>query len=228
MKKLGRIVLYIIGGIVVVFVLLVAIGLVIGGGKSSPPVVVGEPTNIAQAVTSVKVTATPKDTAVPRPTNSPRPTNTPAPTRTLTPVPVGLDKAHAWPFGTPATAGKAVVAVNKMTRPATDQIKQANMFNPDPGTGQEYVVIPVAVGFVGKAEETFLVNPFDFHLAGDLQKLYAPQLVAGLPDLLQSATLLGGGQAKGYLVFLIDHADARLALQYSPGWFTAPVWVAAE
>lgn len=116
-------------------------------------------------------------------------------------------------FGTAGDTGDGFsVQVTGYIRPADQIIRNENMFNDRPGSGEVYVILDLVVecnrDFTGRCE----TNYFDYELVGDLGIIYG--FASVVYDEKIDVGLFAGGTATGSVPFLIRADDTNLKLLY--------------
>jgi len=153
-----------------------------------------------------------KTTSIPTPTSTPTPTPTSAPRGTL---------------NNPASLGETVVVkiadktleikISDVIRgdKAYKLIKNANMFNPDPKQGYEYLLVKVKFAYT-EGEGSYYVSSYNFKAyvggAG-----YSPVWVILPKDKpeFEGVDLIPGGQTEGWIVFEVPQGkETLIAYEY--------------
>ncbi len=132
------------------------------------------------------------------------------PTSTRTPIPQAtapsVDTGVAYPVGEAGDTGQGfTVQVTGLARPANDVIERQSSFNPDAGSGEEYVVVVVAV----ECPTICDVDYFDFALTGDTGTVYS-----GARVYYEGRLNVRGAGGSGDLPFLIRVDETNLRLLY--------------
>ena len=97
---------------------------------------------------------------------------------------------------------------------AWEKIKTANMFNSEAPAGYEYVLAKIAFSVVDTKGE-FAVKPSSYNFvaySSNNEEMPTPFVVEPSPEL--EGNLYVGGNAEGYLVFLVKSDDASPKLAY--------------
>lgn len=168
-----------------------------------------EPTDIS-AITS---TAGPTNT--PAPTNTPEPTNTPKPTNTPTPMPIGLSRENPFPITELVSVPNWEVQVIETKRgdEAWQDIQIANMFNDPAPEGMEYLLVKVHVKSTYDDSEEHNIGGCDFDVTGDNLTLYTCSTASVVePDPQLDANLFTGGEAEGWMAYLVAEGERNLML----------------
>jgi|GEM_PF-3540632 len=122
------------------------------------------------------------------------------------------------PPGELANAGGVLLRVVDALRPADGLILAANMFNPPPLAGQEYVQMSLEV--LCDSERTVACDVTPFHFRLETTSAEGDQRLYDLPFLIYDeeldVVLPPGELATGALTFLVDSDDTNLRLRYYP------------
>lgn len=141
-----------------------------------------------------------------------RATPTPAPARPTATLVLGTARENPVPVGSEVTAGSYKLQVMTATRPATDLVMAANMFNTEPDTGKEYVLVEVAVTC---GTDECSVSPLDFQMIGSAGIIYEAELfVTGVDNTLEVTEFLNGATVIGKLFFIVQQGETGLILKY--------------
>ena len=151
---------------------------------------------------TVTVTSTPKE----QETSTQTPTET-SPTQT-TPQPE--TNSVLCFFSDYSGTSKVKLEVLKVVRgeSAKDAVKYANMFNKKAPEGYEYILVDVRITLL--SGERFPVNPlYDFKVESE-GRLVRPEWIVYPKNMprLESAELLPGGSASGWLAFIIPEGSS--------------------
>jgi hypothetical protein len=119
--------------------------------------------------------------------------------------------------------GESVVADNKLQltvltveRDAWTRIHEANMFNPEPGEGMEYIIVTIQVRNLAAPTDTRIVSEFHFRVTGDRGIVYSqPFVVIERKEL--NAEFFGGATIEGQIPFEVGQEEKNLVLVYDPG-----------
>ena len=123
----------------------------------------------------------------------------------------------------PAGAGEVVVSdqfalqIIEFVRgdQASEQLRAASRFNPNPRPGNEHALLKVRATYLGPTEGPISISPLDFGMIGGANVRYAASgLVTPEPGL--DARLYPGGTIEGYLAFEVQRNDPNLSLVYQP------------
>lgn len=148
---------------------------------------------------------------------------TPVPTSTAIPSPTpfapGLGtRANPYPFGEAGDSGAGfTLRVTGFIRPADRVIRDANVVNPIPPEGREYVIVRVELDCIAGTDGRCEADAIDFELAGDEGVIYQNPFVFYDDEL--DISVFSGTTATGSLVFLIRDDDANLKLLYKGSMF---------
>jgi hypothetical protein len=136
-------------------------------------------------------------------------TPTPAPTALSQPTPTPAarqDTSAVVPAGEAGDTGQGfTVQVTGLIRPANDVMENQSRFNPEPASGEEYVVVVVGVECVATCD----VDYFDFALTGDSGAVYS-----GARAYYENRLNVRGAGGTGDLPFLIRADETNLRLLY--------------
>lgn len=166
--------------------------------------------------TPLPPTPTPRPTSTPRPTPTPRPP-TPTPKPTPTPRPSGLTRYDPIPMGESVVAdNKLRLTVLRVEHDAWPRIYEANMFNPEPGEGMEYIIVTIRVRNLAAPTDTRIVSEFHFRVTGERGIIYnQPFVVLERKEL--NAEFYGGVTIEGEIPFEVGQGEKNLVLIYDPG-----------
>ena len=107
------------------------------------------------------------------------------------------------------------IEIEYSDRHADKIIATGNMFNTEPESGQEYLLIALNIYCNKPSNERCVFNPYDFKALGKNGVLVDPnQFLAGVDGILNSTELMGGGQTKGKLFYLVLKDDPSTVLLY--------------
>jgi hypothetical protein len=141
------------------------------------------------------------------------PTETPEPTPTELP-PVGTSRGNPAPIGQAVEVPNYRFVVNSVAQPADDIVAAGNMFNIEPETGQEYLMVELTLTCLA-SECSF--SPTDFDVLGDKGVAYEVELfVSGIDGVLELTELMEGAELTGKMFFLVDQDDTNLVLRWKP------------
>jgi hypothetical protein len=166
--------------------------------------------------TPLPPTPTARPTSTPRPTPTPRPP-TPTPKPTPTPTPSGLTRYDPIPMGDSVVAdNKLRLTVLRVEHDAWPRIYEANMFNPEPGEGMEYIIVTIRVTNLAAPSDTRIVSEFHFRVTGERGIVYSqPFVVLERKEL--NAEFYGGVTIEGEMPFEVGQGEKNLVLIYDPG-----------
>jgi hypothetical protein len=130
-------------------------------------------------------------------------------------APIGSALDHPAPPGTAVVAGDLKIRVTDVIRPA-DDIVAGSIFNPQPGPGNEMMLVTVSITCHPEEGDTCPLAPvLDFLLVSP-QGVHRPEwLVSGLPNLLSSGEISSGETVSGDLLFEVGKEETGLVLVYS-------------
>lgn len=147
------------------------------------------------------------------------PTATPIPIPpTPTPTPNGKSRFSPVPMGQPVVAdNKLRLTVLGVERDAWARIHEANMFNPEPGEGMEYIIVTIQVRNLAAPTETRIVSEFHLRVTGERGTIYSrPFVILERKEL--NAEFFGGATIEGEIPFEVGQGEKNLVLIYDPGW----------
>lgn len=161
----------------------------------------------------------PTSTPVPA-TNTPEPTSTPTETSAPTAVPptptsgpMGMSRGNPYPPDEMVPAPNWDVRVLESVRgeAAWRMVEAANPYNDPAPEGMEYLLVNIRARCTYADTEQHSISEGDFSLTGDSLVSYSSEFAAGLePEL--SAQLLSGGEAEGWVAFLVGQEEGSLIL----------------
>jgi hypothetical protein len=176
---------------------------------ASPPATQPEPTQLEPTTFVPTPTSLPTATPVPL-----QPTNTSVPTPE--PPPVGTSRTNPAPLGYGLDVGDVTLAVQQTMRPANETIAAAEDFfyiSPEPSS--EYIMVWVSFTCNATGDETCIVTPFDFGLAGSSGIVHEPELfITEVPDLFEGGEVYGGVTLEGWLPFQVAQGETDLVLVF--------------
>jgi hypothetical protein len=156
----------------------------------------------------------------------PDPTEAPPPTE---PAELGTSRTNPAPLASEVSVSDVTISITGATRPATDIIMAANMFNTEPETGQEYILVDLMVVCDVAGDETCSISPFNFSMVGSNGEIYDAEIfVAGLEGTLESTDIFGGATLEGSIPFIVGQGETNLVLIYEPSLFDDEVFLAVE
>lgn len=169
---------------------------------------------------------TPEPPAVEAPTEAPQPPPeeptapppaTPTPTAQAQPPAMGLSRDNPVPLGHTliASDGAAVTVHGIAARgeEAARRIEEWNMFNPDAGEGNEYVIVSATVRYEGGEQETLHISSLiSFRMVASGVIIEAPMIVG---DQILEGEMFAGGQLDGFAVFEVPQGSTALVLIYT-------------
>lgn len=118
------------------------------------------------------------------------------------------------------------VSLGAPTLNATDQIKAANEFNPDPEAGNQYAIVPATVTYVGADS----ANPFEltFEYVSAEGRTYTGAFVSMDGQLSEVGDLFTGGSATGNVIIEIPTEGAEAGTWSVAYLFGDPIFFAAQ
>lgn len=128
---------------------------------------------------------------------------------------VGTSRDNAAPAGSSVTGDDMTFKVTGITRPANQIVTDANMFNSEPDSGKEYVMLELEI--TCQAADKCHLYPSDLKLVGSEGIAREADLdVAGVDDALDSTDFFNGASLKGKVFFQMAVGETGLILMYSP------------
>jgi hypothetical protein len=151
------------------------------------------------------------------PSPTPGPTNTPAPTFTFTPAPAGESRNNPFPGGTPIDiGGSMVLTIVGATRPADDIVRNANMFNSEPESGQEYLLVEIQVICTKDPSDKCNFSTYEIKAVNSDGIVLEDESFLDVEGMLKSSEFFGGATLKGKMFFLVPIDDKGVVLFYEP------------
>jgi len=179
----------------------------------------------ATVIALTPATATPTETITPTITPSATitdtptvtatalPTNTPPPTATATLLPLGTSRTNPHPVNTVGTVQDGRFRINSLRRNMTNAVNQMNMFNEEPGPGQEWIIINASFFCDLDPDKTcnMTLMGFGMDLIGSSGRTYDASLFSVIENSYEGE-VFGGGQLTGNLGFIIDQSETGFVL----------------
>ena len=167
-------------------------------------------------------------TSTSEPTSMPESTDTPAPTATIGPL--GETRDQPYPVDAVVDIGDDMqLSILSVTRPANEEVHQANQFNDEPATGLEYAMLRLRVQCNKSTNDKCSFSGWYLHMVGADGTVRDDASVASIPDDLDSTTeFFGGANIEGDMVFLIPEADTSVVLFYEPLFSDSPIFIALQ
>lgn len=192
-----------------ILVLCAVIGIIASvGGSKQPSVEPGPAAQSAQSAAKVQPAAEAKSTPASKPTDTPKPQQ------------VGISRSAPVPVGASFTApnGISIVVVGFEQGPAvTKKLKEANMFNSEPGPGNKHALVTVTVTNTKQDDKVVRVSSSSFGLVGSSGKIFNPVFAVVAKSL--SAELFSGGKTTGEIPFEIPADEKDIVLIYDAAAF---------
>ncbi len=141
---------------------------------------------------------------------------------------VGTTRSNPAPVGSEVIVDDLALKIISITRPADDIIKAGNMFNTEPESDQEYVLIELQITCKKSMDDQCNISSYwNISLIGSSGIAYDPEwLVTGVEGLLESVEFYGDATVSGYIPFIIKQSDTNLVLVYEPLLFGDTVYLA--
>jgi hypothetical protein len=134
------------------------------------------------------------------------------------------------PAGTEAQVGDWLIKVVGFTPDATAAVLEANQFNDEPGTGQQYVLVELAATYTGAESGTFWMDISDKLLGVGGNTFDSGMAVAPSP-ISDTGETFSGASVSGQLLFLADSdqvSGSLLILEESFSLDSTRVFMALE
>ena len=107
--------------------------------------------------------------------------------------------------------------VSGLIRPANDIVKSGNMFNSEPGEGQEYILVTLNVSCNLSTDKQCDISKFNLKVLGSDGVLKDSEfMIAGVEGILEDSTFYGGASINGNVPFIINQGDNNIILVYEP------------
>jgi hypothetical protein len=120
-------------------------------------------------------------------------------------------RTNPYPAGSTQEIRDGRFRVNSIQEGMTDEVKAMNMFNTDPDTGQEWVLVDATFFCDLSADRVCNTTAMQFELVGSAGKAYNTELMAVL-DRPFGGEVFGGGESTGVIGFIIDSDDSDFLL----------------
>ncbi len=184
-----------------------------------------EPTQPAPTVEQAQVepsstmvsTKAPEATATTKPTQAPLPTATIIPTDTPVAAPPGMSRSNPFPATELVSAPNWDIQVLEVKRgeEAWKEIQAAYDYNVEAAQGMEYLLAKLHVKSTYADSEEHNINYCDFSATGDriIQYTCGSAPVIG-PEPQLDATLLTGGEADGWVQFMVAQGEGNMILVF--------------
>jgi len=131
---------------------------------------------------------------------------------------VGSARSNPAPVGSEVVADNMGFKVLSIIRPADDIVMQGNMFNTEPESGQEYLLVELQITCQKSSDEECSLSSFwNFSVIGSSGvKHDAEFMVTGVEGLLESIDFYGGTTVSGYVPFIVGLDEIDLLFVYEP------------
>jgi len=131
---------------------------------------------------------------------------------------VGTARSNPAPVGSEVIADDMSFVILSAVRPATELIESAYVYNEDPESDEEYILVELKVTCLKSSDATCTFNPLiNVKVIGSLGVEYDMKwAVVGVEDLLDYTEFYGGATLTGSLPFIISQDEADLILVYEP------------
>lgn len=141
-----------------------------------------------------------------------------------TPAPVNYNRTNPAPIGVAQRliqdnifeSYTAEVVVKEVVRgeKAWNQIKEANMFNEEPGSDEEYILAKIRIKAIEvKGDKQLNVSTIDFDVYSEGNTKYEYASVVE-PEPSIDTSLFSGGEHEGYVVFKVKKTDSNPRMVY--------------
>ena len=179
-----------------------------------------EPTKGLEPTKAPEVTNTSEPTKTLEPTKTPEPTRTPEPTATSVPTPIGLSRENPFPSADIVSAPNWDIQVVEIKKgeEAWKDLLAANMFNQTAPEGMEYILVKIHAKSTYTDSDAHSIGRCDFEATGDRfinYNCFSALVVNPDPEL--DAELYSGGEAEGWLAFVVDKGEGNLILVFDEG-----------
>jgi len=133
------------------------------------------------------------------------------------PEPLGSSLSNPAPVGSKVTADDIEFEILGITRPATYIVKAANMFNTQPGVGQEYIFVELQATCTKSSDKECSISTFKAKLVGSSGiERESEWFVSGVDGLFEDTQFYGGETINGQIPFIIDSDETDLVFIYQP------------
>ena len=168
-----------------------------------------EPTKVRQGTNPVLPTRTPVPTIAGSITDAPNPASTPVAAA------IGLSRKNPYPRSKVAAVPNWDIQVTEVKRgeEAWQEIQSADPFNEPAPEGMEYLLVRLQVKNTSTDEDERSLGSCDFSVTGDHLINYTCGAAAELEPGLD-ATLTTGGEAEGWVSYLVPQAEKNLILVF--------------
>lgn len=141
---------------------------------------------------------------------------------------VGTSRSNPAPEGSEVVTDDMAFKILSVIRPADDIIEAGNMFNTEPESDQEYVLLELQITCMKSVDDQCSISSFwNIALIGSSGIEYDPEwVVSGVEGLLESIDFYGDATVSGYIPFIIKQSDTDLILVYEPLLFGDTVYLA--
>jgi hypothetical protein len=131
---------------------------------------------------------------------------------------VGTARSNPAPVGSEVIADDMSFVVLSTIRPATEIIEMAYVYNEDPESDEEYILVEMQITCLKSSDATCTFNPLiNAKVIGSLGVEYDMKwVVVGVEDLLDYTEFYGGATLTGSLPFIISQEETDLILVYEP------------
>jgi hypothetical protein len=156
---------------------------------------------------------------------APEPTAPPEPT--AMPTASGATRDDPVPMETGATIqGDMIVTVLEVGRLMDAVVSNGNMFNREPGAGEEYIQVVLQIECQRSSSETCALFPSELKIVGQDGIVHEAEFVSGIEDVLDTGEFFGGSIRVGRLFFIVPQQAAGLLLFHDPTIFGSQVYFA--
>jgi hypothetical protein len=143
--------------------------------------------------------------------STPRSSSAGAQTDAPTEIPDAGTRGNPYPAGAIQDIRDGRLRVDGIQKDMTSEVRSMNMFNTEPESGEEWVLVDVTFFCDLSTDEVCTTQFMQFELVGTLGRAYNHQSVAVIDNAF-GAEVFGGGQATGTLGFIVDSSDNGLML----------------
>ncbi len=146
-----------------------------------------------------------------------QPTSAPLPTAVPTVSQSGLSASDPILVGSAMTVDGNAITVTLVQRgaPVNAMVEQANMFNTDPESNQEYLLVEISSQCTN--DDNCSLAYYSFAVTGANGIVYDPQpLITGVEGVLDSVEYLPGATVTGKLFFIVGLGETNLVMKFAP------------
>jgi hypothetical protein len=132
-------------------------------------------------------------------------------------APVGTARSNPAPVGSVITADDMEFEILSYVRPATDIVMGGNMFNTEPESGEEYILVELEIKCMKSSDDQCSIGTYNLKLIGSTGiERDAEWFVSGVDNLLEQTEFYGGASISGLLPFILNTDEVNVLLVYEP------------